>query len=215
MWHFHRHVPAVSDYDCSDSAPWTPYCWSCGSSSVNVNSVRPPAVKEPEPSSLSFYFVVLFGPCTTTFQWLINNAWAAGLCSVVYADILLEQFEPFDCYVVYKCVCPKAAASCLSEVKGVKGFKDRFVPPLQTFPVSPVSPDMTVVLSWSGFFCDSTDKMKGILRRMNKSPLVWDQLIHHNVMIRVCGRFTQRGDATLQRPWMLLLIKSHLDGWRG
>lgn len=97
----------------------------------------------------------------------------------------------------------------------VKGFKDRFVPPVQTFPVSPVSPDMTVVLSWSGFFCDSTDKMKGILRRMNKSPLVWDQLIHHNVMIRVCGRFTQRGDATLQRPWMLLLIKSHLDGWRG
>lgn len=214
MWHFHRHVPAVSDYDCSDSALWTPYCWSCGSSSVNVNSVRPPAVKEPEPSSLSFYFVMLFGPCTTTFQWLINNAWAAGLCSVVYADILLEQFEPFDCQLCINVCVQKLLHPVWVRLK-VKGFKDRFVPPVQTFPVSPVSPDMTVVLSWSGFFCDSTDKMKGILRRMNKSPLVWDQLIHHNVMIRVCGRFTQRGDATLQRPWMLLLIKSHLDGWRG
>lgn len=123
---------------CSDSAPWTPYCWSCGSSSVNVNSVRPPAVKEPEPSSLSFYFVMLFGPCTTTFQWLINNAWAAGLCSVVYADTLLEQFEPFDCQLCINVCVQKLLHPVWVRLK-VKGFKDRFVPPLQTFPVSPVN----------------------------------------------------------------------------
>lgn len=123
MWHFHRHVPAVSDYDCSNSALWTPYCWSCGSSSVNVNSVRPPAVKEPEPSSLSFYFVMLFGPCTTTFQWLINNAWAAGLCSVVYADILLEQFEPFDCQLCINVCVQKLLHPVWVRLKGSKGLR--------------------------------------------------------------------------------------------
>lgn len=151
---------------CSDSAPWTPYCWSCGSSSVNVNSVRPPAVKEPEQSSLSFYFVMLFGPCTTTFQWLINNAWAAGLCSVVYADILLEQFEPFDCQLCINVCVQKLLHPVWVRLKGSKGLRtgsshhckrSRCLRCLQTWPwfcpdpVSFVTPLIKWRESWEGW----------------------------------------------------------------
>lgn len=131
-----------------------PYCWSCGSSSGNVNSV----------SCCERARAIITVPLLCHAVWTVHQPhfsdWLTPVgCRVVQCRVcrhIIGTVWALWLLVVYNVWVQKLLHPVWVRLK-VKGFKDRFVPPVQTFWC--LRWTMTVVLSWSGFFCDSTNKM--------------------------------------------------------